>query len=338
MPKVTVCIPTHNSRSALPRVLEELGKQERVDYEVLLCDDGSDDGTWDYLQGLGQENVKVFRNDRNLNLPKTMKRLFDAASGEFIAIHHDHEYAKPEWLDKMLLLLATYPAAGMAIPAYDLIQSDGRLVRRPAVEEDRLFAKSDCMHGRGFIGILAKKVSTPVSAHGTVFRAAAVRAAGGYCHSWGLASDEDLYRRVASISDVVYCRDPVVTVVARAHERKRALGSYVGLYTLYEFRKDTIRRFWETAWVVRRWNLWRLSLLKARALMAESLSAWSRGAAEDLKLAQAWDSMPALPAGCSPLKPWGRRLLTLWIMALCLTLPVGRGLGRLRRRPKGKVP
>jgi glycosyltransferase involved in cell wall biosynthesis len=336
MAKVTICIPIYNSRNKLPKVLEELSKQEFKDYELLLCDDGSSDGTWDYLQGLREPNIKILRNEANINLPGTMKRLFDAAGGEFIAIHHDHEFVKPDWLSKMLEIFGRHPQVGMVIPAYDLIMQDGQIVERPLIEEDRVFCSTNPLPGQVFIDILAKRPYTPVSAHGTVLRASQVKAAGGYSDAWGLASDEDIYRRVASISDVAYCFDPVVTVVARSTERKLCLGSFIGIYTIYEFRKDTTRRYWKASWMARRWNLCRLSWLKAKALVTESLSAWSRGANEDLKLALAWDRVPPLPTGRPPLPLWGKVALWLWVGILRASLPLGALLGRQRRRIRGE--
>lgn len=334
MVKVTICIPTYNSRVTLPKVLEELSKQEFKNYEVLLCDDGSSDGTWDYLQSLQVPNMRAFRNEVNINLPGTMKRLFDAATGEYIAMHHDHEYVKTHWLKTMLALFERYPDVGMAIPAYDLILPDGGTIERPEIEEDRIFRLENPMQGRNLLEILARQTSTPVSAHGTLFRTADVRAAGGYSDSWGLASDEDLYRRVASLSDVAFCPEPIVMVAARSKGRKSSLGSFIGLYTIYEFRKDTTRSYWRASWMARRWNLCRLSWLKGTALIMESLAVWSRGDLENLKLALAWDRMPLLPTGLPPLPRWGKGVLLLWVAVLRASLPLGVILGRLRRRTK----
>jgi GT2 family glycosyltransferase len=53
VPRIAVVIPTFNRRAALARVLEELGRQSLAPtlFEVVVVDDGSTDGTADWLHG-----------------------------------------------------------------------------------------------------------------------------------------------------------------------------------------------------------------------------------------------------------------------------------------------
>jgi glycosyltransferase involved in cell wall biosynthesis len=335
MARVTVCIPTYNSCATLPGVLKALEEQEFRDFQLIICDDGSRDGTWEFLQRVRRPDLAILRNEVNMSLAGTMKRLFDTASGEFVCIHHDHEYVKPTWLSTMISLFEAYPGVGMAVPAYDLIDSEGRAIGRPRIAEDTIFRAANPLPGHSLVRILATLPDTPISAHGTVFRASHVKAAGGYSDAWGLASDEDLYRRVAEHGDVAYCSDPVVVVVARPRERQFTLGSFAGLYTIYEFRKDTTRRYWKASRMARRWNLVRLSLLTLRDLVRESARLWMLCNGEGLELALAWDTLAALPAGYTPLSAGGKAVMTLWVSALRKMQFVGRRLGRLRRPARG---
>ena len=46
--RTSVIVPAHNSRETLPRTLEALAEQELDgEYEVIVIDDGSSDGTAD---------------------------------------------------------------------------------------------------------------------------------------------------------------------------------------------------------------------------------------------------------------------------------------------------
>jgi glycosyltransferase involved in cell wall biosynthesis len=333
LPRVSVCIPTHNSRAMLPKALEELSKQEFKDYEVVICDDASSDGTWEYLRALELPNSRIFRNAANMNLPGTMKRLFDAAWGEFIAIHHDHEFAKPCWLSRMIEIVDKYPGVGMVIPGYDAIHTNGEYeVRRSRKEEEVIFAGANPLPGGALIKILALRANTPISAHGAVFRRSCVRKAGGYSDVWGLASDEDLYRRVAVISSVAFCAEPVVVCVDRPEARQFSLGSYVGLYTIFAYRKDTIRRFWRASLLAKEWQLGRVSLLKGKALLRETVYLWMFGKADDLQLALAWNKVPTLPSGRQPLSTCGRLAVRVLVWVFTSLAGLGHWVGRWRRR------
>lgn len=334
MAKVTVCIPTYNRKTQLEETLEALRNQTYKDFEVLVCNDGSSDGTREYLDCLRQAHLRVLHNDQNRNLPATMARLFQEASGEYIAIHHDHDPTTPEWLDYMVELMEAHPGAGMACCGCYQIADDGSRVEGPDRALYELFQGHDILPGQKLIATLATKAHTPLAATASVFRREVVAQAGGYLSDWFLASDEDLYRRVASLSDVAFCPIRLFTLSPRPRESAQHVGGWRGIYTIFEFRRDTTLRLWQASWLQRRWNLCRFSWLKVRALILDSLSLWLRGDREGLELALAWDRVPPLPTGSPPLPLLGKHALRLWIGILRTLSPVGVALGRWRRRLK----
>ena len=326
-----MCIPTHNSQSTLPRVIEALTRQEFEDFEVLICDDASTDSTWELLESLKRPSVKIMRNDANVNLPGAMKRLFSLATGEFICMHHDHEYVEPTWLGKMISALDTYPSVGMAVPAYDVILSDGRRISRPSILEDRLFRAKNPLPGWDFVRVLVQRADTPVSAHGTVFRAATVRAVGGYSDRWGLASDEDLYWRVAMAADVAYVAEPVVVTVVRSSERRSSLGSLGAICTVSAFRREVVRTIFKSRGVARSLHLARLSHLEMDALLREVLSHWMSGSGKTVELINSLNRIPPLPSGGPVPSCWKRAVIEGLAGFLSFFPRVGQGLGRARR-------
>jgi len=65
-PTFTVFVPTYNRAHLLPRVLECMEAQTFQDFELLIVDDGSTDGTYDYLksyQPKGAFALRVFRQE-----------------------------------------------------------------------------------------------------------------------------------------------------------------------------------------------------------------------------------------------------------------------------------
>lgn len=336
-PRASVCIPAFNCRETLPEALEHLERQTLRDFEVLVCDDGSTDGTWEYLQGLDRPNVRILRNPENLNLPVTMRRLFDEARGELICMHHDHEYVREDWLASMSGLFERYPRVGMAVAAYDLRHAGGELVRRPRTAQDDLFRAANPLPGSAVVRALAVKRHTPISAHASVFRADVVERAGGYSEQWWLASDEDLYFRVAAISDVVYCTEPVAVVATRPEGREYRLGSLPNLYSTFELRKAVTRSVWGPWSPARAWNLVRLSALEAAAMVRETLRRWLYGTRADLEAALRLDELPVLPSGRGFLPVPADAAWRAAVRVLVLGAGFGRGLGRVRRRIQGRA-
>ncbi|MDD3818992.1 MAG: glycosyltransferase, partial [Actinomycetota bacterium] len=67
---VSIVIPVYNERESISKLYEELSKtlsEISVNYEVLLIDDGSTDGTFDELKKIHEKNnlFKVIRFRRN---------------------------------------------------------------------------------------------------------------------------------------------------------------------------------------------------------------------------------------------------------------------------------
>jgi len=61
-PKFSIVIPTYNRRCLLQRALASVRNQTFRDYEVIVVDDGSSDGTWEYLCSL-DPSVKALRQE-----------------------------------------------------------------------------------------------------------------------------------------------------------------------------------------------------------------------------------------------------------------------------------
>jgi glycosyltransferase involved in cell wall biosynthesis len=315
MVKVSVCIPTYNSLSGLKEVIESLKGQTFQGFEALICDDASEDGTWEFLQGLSWDKMKLLRNDVNLNLPATLTRLVTAARGDYIAFQHDHEPSEPRWLETMLNFMEERPKVGFAGCRHWTTDSNtGAKVELP--ENPVVFPPEGILSGADFIRLLATMTHTPFNPSGAFFRASLVRKAGGYNDTWFLASDEDFYRRIARWSDVGLCRERLQQYRPRPQKRTRALGSWRGMYNNFAFRKDTSRNYWEAPSWEKMCNLARLNYLEKKNAWRHALSLCIHGNRDDLLMALAEESRPPIPLGA---RPFGRvqwSLFAAWVYTL----------------------
>ena len=87
--KLSVVIPAYNEESTVGGVIKahvDLGRKLADQIEVIVCDDGSTDGTPAAIAGVASDRpeVRILHNERNAGIPATMKRLYAAASGEWV--------------------------------------------------------------------------------------------------------------------------------------------------------------------------------------------------------------------------------------------------------------
>ncbi len=87
MTTLTVCVPAFNASEHIERAIRSIHVDE-VDgaVEILVCDDGSTDDTWDVLQRMSNEvpELRLISNPRNRGRPYTRNVLLHEARGRFL--------------------------------------------------------------------------------------------------------------------------------------------------------------------------------------------------------------------------------------------------------------
>ncbi|HEV2123742.1 MAG TPA: glycosyltransferase family 2 protein, partial [Chloroflexota bacterium] len=133
----------HHLRTCLPAVLEQCVPG---DFELLVVDNASQDGTLEYLEALVERDkrVRVLRNARNEGFAAPNNRAFGAARGEFVVTLNNDAPPEPGWLASLVEAASTHPHAGSVASkmvfahAPHLIQSAGISIDRAAIAWDRL--------------------------------------------------------------------------------------------------------------------------------------------------------------------------------------------------------
>jgi dolichol-phosphate mannosyltransferase len=99
--KLSVVIPVYNEKDTIKKVIERV-KMSPVEKEVIIVDDGSNDGTGDLLDDIVKEErnieIKVLHLDRNIGKGQTIKKGFSSVRGDYVIIQDaDLEYDPSEY-------------------------------------------------------------------------------------------------------------------------------------------------------------------------------------------------------------------------------------------------
>lgn len=86
-PRVSVIMGIYNCAPYLQEALDSLYAQTFRDFEIILCDDGSMDSTYNIAFENSKEhpNIVLLRNEKNMGLNVTLNRCLAVAKGEYIA-------------------------------------------------------------------------------------------------------------------------------------------------------------------------------------------------------------------------------------------------------------
>ncbi len=108
-PLISVIIPNYNGVHLLPDSLSSLDRQTFRSFEVIVVDNGSSDGSLDFLKKLS--NVRTLAMGRNLGFAAGCNAGIREARGEFIALLNSDASAEQDWLARLVAAAQAHPEA-----------------------------------------------------------------------------------------------------------------------------------------------------------------------------------------------------------------------------------
>lgn len=186
-PLVSVVMSVYNGKRYLHACLDSILAQEGVEFEVVVVNDGSTDGSSAILEEYERKDarVRVFRQE-NAGLTRALARGCGEARGPLIARQDDDDISMPGRLAKLAAVLQDQAAVAVVS---SWVESTG--------PSDEILMSTQFPEGlkAGTEGVLRGR-RNPV--HGsTMFRKADLDAIGGYRPEFYFAQDSDLWLRLA---------------------------------------------------------------------------------------------------------------------------------------------
>jgi GT2 family glycosyltransferase len=109
---ISVIIPNWNGAAHLPACLNALRAQTFRDFEIIIADNASADGSLDLLaRDYGE--AQVIRLDRNRGFTGACNAGLRAGRGEFLILLNNDTEAAPDWLAEVKAAFERHPAAGI---------------------------------------------------------------------------------------------------------------------------------------------------------------------------------------------------------------------------------
>ncbi|MEP0911414.1 glycosyltransferase [Leptolyngbya sp. GB1-A1] len=129
MPKVSVIVPNYNHALYLEQRIQSILNQTYQDFELIYLDDASTDHSNEvFSQFLNNSRIRAIYNETNSGSPfKQWNKGIKQANGEYIWIAESDDAADPRFLETLVTLLDTHPAAGVAYCQSRQIDSTNQL-------------------------------------------------------------------------------------------------------------------------------------------------------------------------------------------------------------------
>ncbi|MCL6098899.1 MAG: glycosyltransferase [Bacteroidetes bacterium] len=140
-PKVSIITLTYNALNYTKEFIASLQKYTTGDYELIVIDNCSTDGTQSYLDGLGKkyENIKIVLNNENKGFPAAVNQGILESRGEYIVVANNDIVFTDQWLEKMIESAASDNKIGMVGPISNIVSG-------VQIDKDTKYTSLDGMH------------------------------------------------------------------------------------------------------------------------------------------------------------------------------------------------
>lgn len=190
-PEVSVLMSVYNCQMFVQEAVNSILCQTFGDFEFIIIDDGSTDGTWQKLEECAAKDGRIFlgRNPVNMGLPKTHNFGISLVRGRYLARQDADDISCPDRLERQVRFMNDHPECVASGSQMLLVDADGDPLRIRHVPLDHESIDRNHINGLG------GQVSHPT----LLARAEAVRDVGGYREKFACAEDMDLMLRLAEI-------------------------------------------------------------------------------------------------------------------------------------------
>lgn len=125
IPLVSVCMASYNHAPFIRAAVESVLRQSFSDWELVITDDGSTDGTLKALEGISDERLQIDRFPENRTACVALNHCIRRARGRFIAVLNSDDQWAPEKLAKQLAVMDEKPMTAAVFTLAAMIDERG---------------------------------------------------------------------------------------------------------------------------------------------------------------------------------------------------------------------
>ena len=190
-PRLSVVMPTHNALPFVDESIQSILRQTLDDFEFIILDDASSDGTANALQSWASKDrrIRIISSEQKLGLTGSSNMVVNAAATSIIARMDADDVSHPARLETQFKILASQPEVAAVGCLFEGIDASGQTVR----PRDRW-------------RLLRRSPFIPFPHGSAMFRRSAFEAINGYRELDG-GEDQDFFFKMTDVGRVVTLPD-----------------------------------------------------------------------------------------------------------------------------------
>ena len=200
-PKVSIVLPSYQNQRFIQRTVESALAQTYPDFELVIADHSSTDGTWEAVQQYASDpRVRLLRTPAGGGAERNWNRVSEQAQGEYLKLLCGDDVVYPSCVERQVEALDQHPNAGIVSVRRDLVD----VVDRPLLRGRGLTGLDGVVAGPTALRTLVRAGTNLLGEPACVMvRTDLLRKVGGWSAAFPYLIDQYLYMRVLQHSDLV---------------------------------------------------------------------------------------------------------------------------------------
>lgn len=232
MPKVSVVLPTYNNASYIGEALASVFRQTYKDYEVVVIDDGSTDGTREKLKPFLSSIKYIYQENRGRGAARQRGVL--SSCGEYIAFIDSDDIWMPHKLEKQMDCIAGSGFNGFLHSRVSCIDASGRPLRGETNRINRAYNHA-LKRGYDYISLLNE---CPLFFSSAVISRNMIIESGGFNESYALREDLEFILRFSRNHKISFLGEPLVYYRIRPATERMRMSKKIALACISILREE----------------------------------------------------------------------------------------------------
>lgn len=203
MPRFSVIIPLYNKAPYVRKTVESVLGQTFGDYELIIVDNGSNDGSHEIVAAFTDHRIKIVRLEENVGVSNARNKGVAMASAPIVTFLDADDWWEPTFLEEMAGLIDRHPDAGIYGTGYYIVKNGKKRLAPIGVDEG--FEEGEI----NYCAVYAKTLCMPLTSISVAMPRAVFDETGGFKPHLKLGEDFDLWVRIALKHKTVFLNKPL---------------------------------------------------------------------------------------------------------------------------------
>lgn len=203
MPHFSVIMPLYNKAPYVRKAVESVVGQSFTDWELIVVDNGSTDGSGEIVAGITDSRIRIVRLKENIGPGGARNHGVSESTAPWICFLDADDWWESTFLEEMVGLIARYPEAGIYGTGYYIVKNGKK--RTAPIGVEATFIEGEI----NYCQVYAKTLCMPLTSISVCMPRNIFEESGGFEPHLRLGEDFDLWIRIALKHKVVFLNKPL---------------------------------------------------------------------------------------------------------------------------------